>query len=167
MSNLSDYYSGAGTNIVAVTHWKDSTRRTSLANNNQTHFTNLPLCTKQSDTSSLLVFGQLAYHGGSGNNVLVPRLKFSDGTNDHEVILFYGQISASEGGYLTCNVMVPESGALAAGAITISLDIISASGTGNSLATSMNPTTSDDNRLYAEGHAYQWVSRLTVMELES
>ncbi|MDD9922853.1 MAG: hypothetical protein OXQ92_11330 [Boseongicola sp.] len=157
---------GSGGKLVNVTHFKDNTRRAGLASNNIYWFQNLALCTKQKASSLLWITGHIPLHGGQGNNVTVPVLTVKDGTNSHEVIGFYQQFTTSEGGYLSFNAIVPESGALGAAAIQFDLYITSYNGTGNTIANTMNPTNSDDARLYPAGDPRQWVTRFTVMEFE-
>ena len=157
---------GSGGKLVNVTHFEDVTRRTGLAGNNINWFQNLTLCTKQKAGSLLWVTGHIPIHNGSGNNVSVPVLTIKDGTNSHEVVGYYQQVTTSQGGYLSFNAIVPESGSLSAGAVQVDLYVTSYNATGNAIAASMNPTNSDDARLYPAGDARQWVTRFTVMEFE-
>lgn len=157
---------GSGGKLVNLTHFKDNTRRTGLASNNMNVFQNLALCTKQKADSLLWLSGHIPFHNGSGNNVTVPVLTIKDGTNSHEIIGFYQQFTTSWGAYISFNAVVPEAGALNAGAIQFDLYVTSYDSTGNAMGATMNPTNSDDGRLYPAGHARQWVTRFTVMEFE-
>ena len=174
-SGASAYEFGSSGYLLNVGWWEDTTRRTG-SGDNVTWMTNVTVYTKQNASSLIYVTGQARGSNNQGNDCSVPNAKFTDTSDNHWTMALGYKTNSSHNN--SCNSYQIQgfiggteyrtngsATAAAAGAITMTFTVNSYSNSGNDAWRQMNPSNSDDGRLYANSNALAYNTMFNFYEV--
>lgn len=175
-SGANGFTYGSAGKLVKTSYYEDSTRRTGSGDNVTWHSART-FYTKISATSQIMISGQFRGTNNQGNDCSVPNALFTDSAgnqwripcgyqtnsghnnscNSYHMFGLIGNTEYRTGGSVT---------APAAGTITMRFKSDSLNGSSNDAWRTMNPSNSDDSRLYANSNALAYNTQVNIYEFE-
>lgn len=175
-SGANGYDFGSSGKLVKTGYYEDPNRRTGSGENKEWHSART-FYTKTSATSHIMVSGQMRGKNNQGNDCSVPECRFTDSSGNHWTVPGGYQTTAGHNNsVLTFHVFGLIGGteyrtngsvtAPAAGTITMRYAHSSNNNSSNDTWRTMNPTNSDDGRLFSNSSALAYNTQFNIWEFE-
>ena len=175
-TSANGYEFGAAGKLVKTAHYEDANRRASSGNNVTWHSAR-NFYVKSSATSHIMVSGQFRGSDNQGNDCSIPNCTFTDSAGNQWRIPCGYQTTSSHNNSLNAYHIFGLIGgteyrvtgsatAPASGQMTISFQVNTYNNSSNDAWREMNPSNSDDGRLYANNNALGYNSQVNIYEFE-